>query len=241
MNFWIYLLGLLGQSLFGARVLVQWWITEKRKRIASPLIFWILSLIGAVVFLIYGIIRNDIAIVIGQCIGYFVYIRNLQLIGYWSGIPLISRIVILLIPALSYVLIAGFSMPIPPVGGFIINAHPLALLGIVGQLLFNVRFLYQLYYAEKHHESILPMGFWLISLSGSTLTIIYAIFREDPVLLIAQSLALIPYVRNIAIRRRNIWGRSEEKHTYPKTDMKRHSHRTKGEEHHDEHQIKTIR
>ena len=46
---------------------------------------------------------------------------------------------------------------------------------------------------------MLPLGFWLISLSGSAIIVSYAIVRHDPVLILGQSTGLVVYLRNIWI------------------------------------------
>jgi len=46
-------------------------------------------------------------------------------------------------------------------------------------------------------RTILPAGFWIISMCGSAMTLIYAVSRLDPVLLTAHSLSLFIYLRNI--------------------------------------------
>jgi len=73
----------------------------------------------------------------------------------------------------------------------------LLVLGIVSQVVFTFRFIYQWIYSEYKKESILPLGFWILSLSGSLLILTYAIFRKDPVLFLGHGLGLIIYSRNI--------------------------------------------
>lgn len=65
--------------LFGIRIVIQWWIAEKRRESVSPSLFWKFSLAGSAIFLVYGILRTDIVIIVGQIISYVIYIRNLQL------------------------------------------------------------------------------------------------------------------------------------------------------------------
>ncbi len=71
--------------------------------------------------------------------------------------------------------------------------------GIAAQIIFISRFFYQWIYSENRQESILPAGFWIISTCGSVMTLIYAVFRLDPVLLTAHSLSIFIYLRNILI------------------------------------------
>jgi lipid-A-disaccharide synthase-like uncharacterized protein len=78
-------------------------------------------------------------------------------------------------------------------------SHPVIVFGAAGQLMLNVRFIYQWYYSEKHKTSMLPMGFWIISTVASILILQYAFYVKEPVLLVAQSMGIFVYVRNIFI------------------------------------------
>jgi lipid-A-disaccharide synthase-like uncharacterized protein len=72
--------GLLGQSLFSARFLVQWIASERRRRSVVPVAFWYFSLAGGLVLLAYATWRRDPVFIIGQASGIFVYVRNLYFI-----------------------------------------------------------------------------------------------------------------------------------------------------------------
>lgn len=72
--------GLVGQLLFAGRMIVQWIASEKSKRSVVPPIFWWMSLIGASMLLAYFLWRRDVVGVLGQGLGWVVYIRNLHLI-----------------------------------------------------------------------------------------------------------------------------------------------------------------
>lgn len=73
-------LGLLGQVLFTGRMIVQWLASEKSHRSVVPPAFWWMSLIGATMLLLYFIWRKDAVGVLGQSVGWFIYVRNLWLI-----------------------------------------------------------------------------------------------------------------------------------------------------------------
>ena len=73
-------LGLLGQVLFTGRMLVQWLASERQRRSVVPPAFWWMSLLGASMLLIYFLWRRDPVGVLGQGVGWFVYVRNLWLI-----------------------------------------------------------------------------------------------------------------------------------------------------------------
>jgi lipid-A-disaccharide synthase-like uncharacterized protein len=198
-TYWIFGLGFLAQSLFGMRILVQWWIAERKKQVVSPSLFWKFSLAGSALFLIYGILRVDIVIILGQILAYFIYIRNLQLKQDWNKFSTPIQIVVMAIPAFSLAWALGMIHKIDLGHALWQNSSTFLFFGIAGQLLLNIRFLHQLYYSERYKESILPIGFWWISLAGSVLVISYSIYRCDPVLLVAQGLAIIPYIRNIVL------------------------------------------
>ena len=77
---WLALFGLLAQGVFMSRMLVQWIATERAKRSVIPVTFWWLSIAGAVMLLVYGIMRQDIVIIAAQAFGFIVYARNLWFI-----------------------------------------------------------------------------------------------------------------------------------------------------------------
>ncbi len=194
----IYIIGFLAQICFSARLLLQWLMSEKVKHVVSPTIFWILSLVGSYLLFIYGWLRNDFAILLGQLIAYYIYIWNLNMKNNWKKIPVFFRAILMLTPvfAIGYA-ISEFQEFLHD---FFDNEKiPLSLLiyGSLGQITFTLRFVYQWFYSYQKNESLLPLGFWIISLSGAAIIISYAIIRRDPVLIIGQATGLIVYSRNI--------------------------------------------
>lgn len=159
----------------------------------SPVIFWIFSVIGSSVFLLYGVFRHDAVIMVGQTISFYIYIRNLHLKHVWTSIPVYLRIPMLFIPPV--LLLYSQSLTFPTSSFDFTDAF--MILGMIGQLLLNVRYIYQWFYSERAGESLLPMGFWIISATASVMVVTYSIYRDDIVLLVAQSLGLIAYIRNI--------------------------------------------
>lgn len=196
----IYVLGFFAQSLFGARLIVQMVLTEKKGKVVSPTIYWQLSLLASFLFLIYGIIRNDFVIILGQTLSYFIYIRNLQLKKNWLPIPLFIRWLLLALPVIALVwVIQGPKEKLEAIFSNSDLTNPIIAIGAVGQLMLNLRFIYQWYYSEKQKDSILPLGFWIISSAASVMILSYAFYRLDPVLLVAQGMGIIAYLRNIFI------------------------------------------
>jgi lipid-A-disaccharide synthase-like uncharacterized protein len=75
-SFW-KVIGWLGNVIFSSRFLVQWYVTEKRKRVVVPQAFWWLSLIGSLTFLCYSIHQQDSVFIFAYAFTWIPYIRNL--------------------------------------------------------------------------------------------------------------------------------------------------------------------
>ncbi len=75
--------------------------------------------------------------------------------------------------------------------------------GLAGQLAFTGRFLLQWLYSEIRKRSLVPRGFWYLSLLGGALLLAYAIYRQDPVFILGQSLGFIVYLRNLQLLARH--------------------------------------
>ncbi|WP_417371832.1 lipid-A-disaccharide synthase N-terminal domain-containing protein [Gelidibacter japonicus] len=201
MSSWIiYSIGFLAQMLFSSRLLVQWITSEKQKQVVTPSLFWFFSLIASFLLFIYGYLRDDFAIMFGQALTYFIYIRNLQLQNQWQRLPKLIRLILFFAPIL--IVVFYYNNNVIDVELLFKNeAIPLWLLslGIVSQIVFTLRFVYQWIYSERHKKSVLPLGFWLLSLIGSILILIYAIFRKDPVLFAGHIFGMVVYVRNLVL------------------------------------------
>ncbi|MBC8405814.1 MAG: lipid-A-disaccharide synthase N-terminal domain-containing protein [Planctomycetes bacterium] len=74
------ILGFSGQAVFFMRFLVQWIASEKRGQSVIPLSFWYISIAGSFMLLAYGVLDRDPVIIVGQCTGTMIYLRNLHLI-----------------------------------------------------------------------------------------------------------------------------------------------------------------
>ena len=84
-----------------------------------------------------------------------------------------------------------------------ILASPMGMLGMLGQVLFFSRFLVQWIASEKKGKSTIPLSFWWLSIGGGLLLLIYALWREDPVITLGQSVGLFVYLRNLVLIRRH--------------------------------------
>lgn len=75
-----FLLGLLGQTLFTGRFVVQLILSERARASINPVQFWYLSISGSALLLAYALHTGDLVIILGQSFGMLVYLRNLALI-----------------------------------------------------------------------------------------------------------------------------------------------------------------
>ena len=199
-NWIIYSVGFFAQLLFSGRLILQWVLSEKSKKVLTPSLFWKLSLLASFLLFVYGYLRDDFAIMLGQALTYFIYIRNLQLQGEWQKAPKFLRIFLWIFPVL--LVIYSYNNNTYDIDKLFRNeAIPFWLLawGSIAQIIFTLRFVYQWIYSEKNKESSLPFGFWLLSLIGSTMILVYAVLRKDPVLLAGHIMGAVIYARNIII------------------------------------------
>jgi lipid-A-disaccharide synthase-like uncharacterized protein len=70
-------------------------------------------------------------------------------------------------------------------------------LGLLGQVLFTGRMVLQWLVSEHHRRSVVPVGFWWMSLGGATMLMIYFVWRRDIVGVLGQSTGWFIYARNL--------------------------------------------
>ena len=72
------MVGWLGNAVFFSRFIVQWYATEKKQQVVVPVMFWWLSLAGALLLLAYAIFyRRDSVFVLAYLFTPIPYVRNL--------------------------------------------------------------------------------------------------------------------------------------------------------------------
>jgi lipid-A-disaccharide synthase-like uncharacterized protein len=198
-NAFMYLIGFGAQLMFASRIVVQWLSSEKAGQVTTPLSFWFLSLAGASLMVVYGVLRHDIVITVGQTVLFCIYCRNLTLSGYWSATPLLFQIllslplVLLLWPPVASNLVRTTFSPSEGITGLLLW------IGGCGQLAMFTRFLLQWLHSERLQRSNLPHVFWWTSLAGAVLLLVYACFRRDIVLITGQVFGIGVYLRNLAM------------------------------------------
>ena len=76
-HFW-KVIGWLGNAVFFSRFFVQWYATEKKKRVVVPTSFWWLSLAGSLLLLSYALFhQRDSVFIFAYAFTWIPYIRNL--------------------------------------------------------------------------------------------------------------------------------------------------------------------
>ena len=196
---WVYLIGLAGMGIYGIRILIQWYLSEKSHQVESPGIYWILSSIGAIILYVYGWLRKDFSIIFGESVGYYIYMWNIGIMGLYKKVP---RILIVLQAIFPLVILALIVRDLPTfTETFLHNKDvPLWLLlfGVMAQLIYELRSVYQLIYSYKRHQSILPLGHWILAVTGSVMIITYGFIRHDWVLAIGQ-FSILFSIRNMML------------------------------------------
>lgn len=72
-------------------------------------------------------------------------------------------------------------------------------IGFTGQAIFTARFLAQWIASERKRDSVVPLAFWWLSLFGGMTLLCYAVHKEDPVIIVGQSMGVLVYVRNLML------------------------------------------
>jgi lipid-A-disaccharide synthase-like uncharacterized protein len=70
-------------------------------------------------------------------------------------------------------------------------------LGFLGQLTFTGRMLLQWLVSEREKRSVVPVGFWWMSLIGASMLLLYFIWRKDIVGVLGQCAGWTIYSRNL--------------------------------------------
>lgn len=196
---WVYALGLAGMGIYGTRIIIQWYKSEKSHKVESPAVYWVLASIGAVVLYLYGWLRKDFSIIFGESVSYYIYMWNISVLGLYRKVPKW----VVWVQALFPVVIVGLMMKDMPgfVNNFLRNKDvppELLLFGVMAQFIYEIRSVYQLMYCYKRKESILPLGHWILAVAGSVMIIIYGLIRHDWVLVIGQ-FSILFSIRNLMI------------------------------------------
>lgn len=75
--------------------------------------------------------------------------------------------------------------------------------GLLGQVLFMMRFIVQWLHSERHQKSIIPVSFWYFSLIGGLTVLLYGIHKLEPVIILGQLPGTFVYARNLILIKRH--------------------------------------
>lgn len=75
-------------------------------------------------------------------------------------------------------------------------------LGLLGQLTFGSRFVYQWFVSERTGRSVMPVGFWWLSMIGSVLIMIYAFHKASLAFILPTFTGMPVYIRNLMLIRK---------------------------------------
>jgi len=78
-DFWLAF-GLAAQLAFAARFMVQWIASERAGKSVVPMAFWFFSIAGGLMMLVYGLVKREPVIILGQLLSNIIYVRNIMLI-----------------------------------------------------------------------------------------------------------------------------------------------------------------
>jgi len=203
----LYPFGFLSSIAFGLRFLVQWWASERKQKSVVPKLFWYLSLSGNLLLMFHSLIQVHFPMYILQSQHIILAWRNLNFMGK-RPVRLRTIISLLLFIALAATsLFIAYQMAIGT--GDVLWIRPLGakrsaptwlhIIGCIGIGAFSFRFWLQWWEAEKKAKSLLSEKFWWISLFGAFVAAFYFYKTRDFVNIVGPLFALVPYVRNLML------------------------------------------
>lgn len=199
--------GIIGGCIFYGRFVLQWWASERRGESVVPPAFWYISLLGALLLLIYGVRIQSPLATLGYNLNLFIYARNIALIwrkrGWLQGASNIVFHIVFGAIAISALAAMTFTwsreielsrdMPaeIAQTNWFWLG------LGLLGQALFAGRMIVQWLVSERARESTVPTIFWYMSAVAAALQCAAYAQRYEWVFVAGMVLTFTIYIRNL--------------------------------------------
>jgi len=195
------IVGYIAQLAFFLRFFVQYISSEKRGKSVTPPLFWKLSLFGNSGLLLYALSDAHFLVSLAQSQNAVLSWRNLNLLGPASKRVSLGAVSLTLITAavcctLYFALFCDSWSPRPDLS---VGLH---LLGVVGVVLFGLRFWVQWWLAETKQSGELTQAFWWISLVGACISSLYFFLISDWVNFVGPFVGLLPYSRNLYLMRK---------------------------------------
>lgn len=191
------LLGWVGIACFFSRFLVQWLVSERAGESLAPRSFWLLSVLGSVLMIVYSMYRGEPVFLAGYVVTLFIYVRNLWIADTGSAAARLGPAPLTGMALVAWALLVWTSFDhLRPGWG---DSVAWLSVGVVGQSVWSSRFVVQWYVTEREGHSHFPEAFWWISLLGNGLLLAYAIRLADPVWIAGLALGPLVQVRNLML------------------------------------------
>lgn len=193
---WIFRgIGILGQSFFFLRFLIQWSMSEAARKIVVPASFWKLSIGGAVCNLIYSAYEKEIVFLIAPVVNLFIYGRNMALSRRSKSLSkeVLQPIFAGLLTVALIAMVFDEEFRLGKYGEFWLAV------GLSGQVLWTARFPVQWYHSERARKVLLPPSFFAASLAGSILLLAFAIRTGKPIFIAGMALGPLLYSRSLIL------------------------------------------
>lgn len=216
----LYHLGFLGQILYLLRFAVQWVASEIRKKSVVPLSFWVISILASFVMVVHYAIQAHVAFSILNWIGTYIALRNWTIMQGGRHKPIQKHLFLhsacicagLIALLTCFVLIRSANVEcawrtwqfwIAPPSSTPANTSiswQMHTFGTAGALILAVRFWIQWSLAERGQESThLGSYFWIMSVIGSIMVIVYSFEMRDWVTGFGPIIVLPMYARNLVL------------------------------------------
>lgn len=217
----LYPFGLVGPLLYILRFWLQWRASERAQKSIVPPVFWQISMLAGAVMIAHYTLQIHLPQAIVQWINAYMATRNYQLtsgalprppaqhalfhiarLGF--GLILLIAIFVLLRWLLGPPELLTLQYWISPPGRSEQLSSPLSpalhLFGMLGTVLLALRFWIQWFLAENDGSATeLGLYFWLLSLAGSVILLVYSALMRDWVTGLNPCIGILLYARNIFI------------------------------------------
>jgi lipid-A-disaccharide synthase len=202
-----YPLGYIASFLFFLRFYIQWFKSEKKKKSHVTKGFWNLSLSGNICMGLHALFQLQLPILLIQTANGIISWRNKNLMQENREKKSFKKILLFMACALIAMSTLFFFLSSFFGGifwmGFSNTDYPISffwhLFGLLGMLLFASRFWVQWFQSEKMQKSVLQSSFWILSLTGGSISLTYFLYLHDPIQTLSYGLGLLPFIRNLML------------------------------------------